>query len=99
MIQSDSFLIYTILKYYSKPIFYNLELCKFQLGGLSGNYLNFNKTFLQLKEQIKIMKLRGQGFEAIAVTSVLMGIKFLLHNLLGKYFTFIHAKINCLIKS
>jgi len=98
-IQSDSFLIYTILKKYSKPIFYNLELCKFELGGLSGNYLNFNKTSLQLKEQIKIMKLRGQGFEAITLTFVLMIIKFLLHNLFGKHFPFIHAKINRLIKN
>jgi hypothetical protein len=98
-IQSDSFLIYTILKKYSKPIFYNLELCKFELGGLSGNYLNFNKTSLQLKEQIKIMKLRGQGFEAITLTFVLMIIKFLLHSLFGKHFPFIHAKINRLIKN
>lgn len=98
-IQSDSFLIYTILKNYSKPIFYNFELCKFELGGLSGNYLNFKKTFLQIKEQIKIMKLRGQAFEAITLTFVLMITKFLLHNLFRKYFTFIHAKINRLIKN
>ena len=99
LIQSDSYLIYTILKKHSKPVFYDIELCKFELGGFSGNYFSFTKMLQQTKEQIQIMKLRGQGFAPIAFTCILMGIKFFLHNLLGNYFVKIHAKINRLIKN
>lgn len=98
-IQSDTYLIYTILKKYSNPVFYDLELCKFELGGLSGDYKSFSKVLLQTREQIKIMRLRDQGIFAITIISVTLLIKFFLHSLLGSKFIWLHIKINQMIKN
>lgn len=98
-IQSDTYLIYTILKKYSNPVFYDLELCKFELGGLSGDYRSFSKVLLQTKEQIKIMRLRGEGVFKITLISGVLLIKFILHSLLGSKFTWLHIKINQIIKN
>lgn len=97
-IQADQALIYKILNNFSKPVFYNFQISNFSLGGYSGNYRSLKKVICQFREQILIMKMRGQK-KFYFRTFIIFAIKYGLHNLLKDNFFIFHARINKFFKS
>ena len=53
-------MIYYLIKYQAKPLFINMTLCDFELGGLSNSYKSFSKVYTQIKEQKIVSKLRDE---------------------------------------
>ena len=81
-IMADSYLIYYISKF-SSIRFEPLLFCKFELGGLSGNYKRFDKVHQQVKEQLAISKLRAEPAVHTYVRLFSLYVKFILTNILG----------------
>ena len=98
-IQADSYLIYNILANFSKPIFYDIQISNFSLGGYSGNYKNFKKVSLQIYDQLRIMKLREQSLLFIFLTILLLIVKYIFHTLFGDSFIELHARVNKALKN
>lgn len=90
-IQADSIMIYYLFKYQGEPIFFDITLCDFELGGLSNSYKSFTKVYTQIKEQKVVSKLRNEERFFIFLRSLSLLIKFLMHNVLGKRFYTLHA--------
>jgi hypothetical protein len=98
-IQADTLLIYYLIKYQGSPIFYNISLCEFELGGLSNTYISFKKVLTQIKEQSIIARFREEPLWSRKLRGFLLLIKYVLHRLLGDYFYSIHAKANQILRS
>jgi len=98
-IQADSYLIFNILTNFSKPVFYDIDFCDFNLGGYSGNYKSFKKVCTHLREQLTLMSLKKQSMYLMFLTALIFFSKYLLHNLLKENFIYLHAKVNQLFKN
>jgi hypothetical protein len=98
-VQADTLLIYYLIKHQGPPLFYNLTLCEFELGGLSNTYISFNKVLVQIKEQGIIAKLRGESVWISKTRTFTLIAKYCLHNCLGDSFYSLHAKINSIIRN
>lgn len=90
-IQADSIMIYYLFKFQGDPIFFDITLCDFELGGLSNSYKSFRKVYTQIKEQKLVSNLRNEEKFIIFARSISLIIKFLMHNILGKRFYVFHA--------
>lgn len=92
-IQSDSIFIYKYINKFGEPIFFNVTLCDFELGGLSNSYKSLPKVLNQINEQNLVSRLRGEGIVFILIRNISLLIKYFLHNLFGRHYFFIHALI------
>lgn len=81
-IMADSYLIYYITKYTSIR-FEPLLFCRFELGGISGNYKSFKKVNKQVCEQLVISKLRGEPALQTYLRVFSLYVKFILTKILG----------------
>lgn len=98
-VQADTILIYYLIKYQGTPIFYDVTLCEFELGGLSNTYTSFKKVITQLKEQSIIGRFREEPFWSRKVRGFLILCKYFLHKIFGSYFHMLHAKVNRILRS
>lgn len=98
-VQADTILIYYLIKYQGTPIFYDVTLCEFELGGLSNTYTSFKKVITQLKEQSIIGRFREEPFWSRKVRGFLILCKYVLHKIFGTYFHMFHAKVNRILRS
>lgn len=86
-IQSDTLLIYELLKYNEwRYGVKNLKIARFYLGGLSNNYLKINKNVIQFWEQLVIMIIRKDSIVNMFRLPVLMVLKYFLNTVLGNKF-------------
>ena len=90
-IQADSILIYYLFKFQGKPIFFDITLCDFELGGLSNSYKSIKKVITQIKEQKIVSDLRNENKFIIFIRMISLILKFFLHNILGSKFYLLHA--------
>ena len=81
-VMADSYLIYYITKY-SSIRFEPLLFCRFELGGLSGNYKSFKKVNKQVCEQWVISRLRAEPALQISLRVISLYIKFILTKIFG----------------
>ena len=84
---------------FSKPVFYDIDFCDFNLGGYSGNYKSFKKVCTHLREQLTLMSLKKQSMYLMFLTVLIFFSKYLLHNLFKENFIYLHAKVNQLFKN
>ena len=97
-IQADSFLFFYLTRYFGRVSFYDFTICKFELGGFSGNYQSFRKVIRQFYEQSLLMLLRQQSLIYIPIYFVSFSIKYLMHKMLGVHFFKLHAITNRLLR-
>ena len=90
-IQADSIMIYYLFKFQGNPIFFDLTLCDFELGGLSNSYKALKKVRTQIKEQKIVSYLRREQKYIIYLRSLSLLIKYMAHNILGNKFYALHA--------
>jgi hypothetical protein len=96
--QADSFLFFYLTRYFGGCKFYNFTICRFELGGNSGNYKKIRKVILQFYEQSLIILLRSQSKIYLIGYLVSFFAKYIMHNILGERFIKLHAHINRLLR-
>lgn len=90
--QADTRLIYELIAKHNFK-FYNRILCVFELGGNSGDYIDYEKVITQLWEDLYIRNLlTKRSFRFYYIQVLVFQIKYILNRVLGKkLFHIFHA--------